>query len=258
MGLAPVLWWMGFDGPLTTLAAPAVSVVFIALTSVVLIADLERPERFYYILTRSNWRSWMVWGAYFLTAHGALSALWLGAGWFGWARALDALAVPVLVTSVLATSYTGFLFAQGLARDLWQGPTAAVDLVTQSAAAGAASLLIAALVTGGRDVDAIPALSRILTIALGAHLTILVFEHLLAPSPTRHHELAVETIRRGAYAPLFWGGAIAAGGLLPLVMLAVSGTSVAAVTLAAALLTIAGGAAWEYIWVEAGQSVPLS
>jgi hypothetical protein len=26
----------------------------------------------------------------------------------------------------------------------------------------------------------------------------------------------------------------------------------------AALLALAGGAAWEYIWVEAGQAVPLS
>jgi hypothetical protein len=31
-----------------------------------------------------------------------------------------------------------------------------------------------------------------------------------------------------------------------------------AVTALAALLALAGGAAWEYIWVEAGQSVPLS
>jgi hypothetical protein len=31
-----------------------------------------------------------------------------------------------------------------------------------------------------------------------------------------------------------------------------------AITSIAALLALAGGAAWEYIWVEAGQSVPLS
>ena len=37
---------------------------------------------------------------------------------------------------------------------------------------------------------------------------ILLFENVLAPSPTRHHELAVHTIRTGAYAPLFWGLAI--------------------------------------------------
>ena len=52
-----------------------------ALTTVVLVADLERPERFYYILTRSNWRSWLVWGTWFLAAHGTISGVWLVSGW---------------------------------------------------------------------------------------------------------------------------------------------------------------------------------
>jgi hypothetical protein len=55
----------GDRSPLTMIAGPAISLVFLILTAVVLVADLERPERFYYILLRPNWRSWMVWGAYF-------------------------------------------------------------------------------------------------------------------------------------------------------------------------------------------------
>ena len=86
---AALLWYLGFNGPLVTVAAPILSIVFVTLTAVVLIIDLERPERFYYILTRSNFRSWMVWGAYYLTAHGALSAAWLLAGWFGYSAVLD-------------------------------------------------------------------------------------------------------------------------------------------------------------------------
>ena len=259
MLLAALLWWLGFDGPLVTIAAPAVSIVFASLTAVVLIVDLERPERFYYILTQSNWRSWMVWGAWFLTAHGALSTLWLAAGWFGWEATVDWLALPVGVVALLATSYTGFLFAQGLARDLWQGPTAAIDLIAQSAAAGSATLLLVALLMRDPAANAVPLLGTILAGSIVAHLVILAFEHLLSPSPTRHHELAVHTILRGAYAPLFWGGAIAAGGILPLVLLWTVGTDAsAAVTALAAVLALAGGAAWEYVWVEAGQSVPLS
>jgi hypothetical protein len=46
---------------------------------------------------------------------------------------------------------------------------------------------------------------------------------------------------------------------LPLLLLATVGTSAGtALTSLAALLALAGGATWEYIWVEAGQSVPLS
>jgi Fe-S-cluster-containing dehydrogenase component/formate-dependent nitrite reductase membrane component NrfD len=258
MLIAALLWRLGFDGPLSTIVAPAMSLVFITLTAVVLVVDLERPERFYYILTRSNWRSWMVWGAYFLTAHGALSLAWLWAGWFGIDPPLDWLAAPVAIVAILATSYTGFLFAQGLARDLWQGPAAAIDLIAQALAAGSATLLIAAVVMGTGAAGARPLLGSLLAGSVGAHLVILLFEHLLSPSPSRHHELATHTIRRGAYARLFWGAAIVGGGIVPVVLLLTLGSGVGAVACAAALLALAGGAAWEYIWVEAGQAVPLS
>jgi Fe-S-cluster-containing dehydrogenase component/formate-dependent nitrite reductase membrane component NrfD len=259
MIVGALLWYLGTGGPLVTFAAPVLSLVFVTLTAVVLIIDLERPERFYYILTRSNWRSWMVWGAYFLTAHGALSLLWLAAGWFGFQAALSWMAIPVVIVAVLATSYTGFLFAQGLGRDLWQGPSAAVDLIAQSGAAGSASLLIAALLVGERAAGAVPILGWTLIASMIAHLVILVFEHVFSPSPTRHHELATRTILKGAYSGLFWGAAIVGGGVVPVALLLTLGASFSpAVTTLAALLALAGGAAWEYIWVEAGQSVPLS
>ncbi len=255
MLLAALLWWLGVDSPLVTVAAPMISLIFVTLTAVVLVKDLERPERFYYILTRSNWRSWLVWGAYFLAAHGALSAVWLASGWFGYRSVLDLLVVPALVVAIMATSYTGFLFAQGLARDLWQGPAAAIDLVAQSAAAGSATLLVAAMFIGepvGGEV-----LVPLLALSLAVHLVILLFEHVLSPSPTRHHELATATILRGTYSTLFWGVAIAAGGLLPLILLIGIPFSPLVATMAS-VLALAGGATWEYIWVEAGQSVPLS
>jgi hypothetical protein len=86
---------------------------------------------------------------------------------------------------------------------------------------------------------------------------ILLFDNVFAPSPTRHHELALETIRRGPYARLFWGVAITAGGVVPL-LLVLATTSLPLGLEIASVLALAGSAAWEYIWVEAGQSVPLS
>jgi formate-dependent nitrite reductase membrane component NrfD len=267
MLVAALVSLLGFSGPLTAVAAPIVSILFVTLTAIVLIVDLERPERFYYILTRSNWRSWMVWGAYFLTAHGALSAAWLAAWLFDYDVAFAWLALPTIIVAILATSYTGFLFAQGLGRDLWQGPIASVDLLFQSGVAGSAALLLVAEVFGFRTLMSDngtllshrPVLGFFLGASLAGHLLVLLFEHLLTPSPTRHHELATQTFLRGAYAPLFWGGAIIAGGIVPLVLLLTIGIAwspLAAIFVS--ILAIAGGAAWEYIWVEAGQSVPLS
>ena len=254
MLLSALLWWLGDHSALTRIAGPAISLIFIIATAVLLIVDLERPERFLYILIRPNMKSWMVWGAYFLTAHGAVSALWLGAGWFDIGALLGALVWPAIVVSILATCYTGFLFAQGLARDLWQGPQATFDLLAQAVAEGAAALLLASTFAG--SVSA-PLLATTLAGAMVVHLGFIAFENLLMPSPTRHHHLAVGAIRRGPFAPLFWGVAIAAGGVVPAALAAAAGDSMP-IAAAAAVLALAGSFAWEYIWVEAGQSVPLS
>jgi Fe-S-cluster-containing dehydrogenase component/formate-dependent nitrite reductase membrane component NrfD len=240
---------------LTEVVGPAISLVFLTITALVLIADLERPERFYYILIKPNWRSWMVWGAYFLAAQGMVTAAWIAAGWLHWHSALHLLVWPAAVCSLLATCYTGFLFAQGLARDLWQGPHAAIDLLAQAMAEGAAVLILAGLVPG---VGALPGLGWVLTWALGIHVVLIGFENLLTPSATRHHELAVAAIRSGPFARLFWGGAIACA-VLGVVAAPLASASPTSLPLAGvAVLALAASFAWEYVWVEAGQSVPLS
>jgi Fe-S-cluster-containing dehydrogenase component/formate-dependent nitrite reductase membrane component NrfD len=255
MLLCVLLWLFDHDVPLTRFVGPAISLLFLTLTAIILIVDLERPERFYYILIKPNWRSWMVWGAYFLTAQGLLTTMWIGAGWMGWNAVLTALAWPLAVCSLLATCYTGFLFAQGLARDLWQGPHAALDLLAQAIAEGAAVMILAGLVPGAGEVRS---LGWILAGALGVHVIFIVFENLLAPSPTRHHELAVTAIRTGAFARIFWGGAIACA-VLGVVFAPFATVNRGSVPLAVvALLALGASFAWEYVWVEAGQSVPLS
>src|SRR5262249_53898195 len=60
-------WW----GTTLSVTAPAISLLFILLTTALLVVDLKRPERFLYILLKPNWRSWLVWGAWILIAYGA-------------------------------------------------------------------------------------------------------------------------------------------------------------------------------------------
>src|SRR4029079_12978866 len=74
--LLPFLY--GAGARLTNPIGPVISLAFLLVTTVVLIADLERPERFYYILTRPNWRSWLVWGAWVLVAARAVRGARVG------------------------------------------------------------------------------------------------------------------------------------------------------------------------------------
>jgi hypothetical protein len=66
-------WW----GGLRTTIAPAISLTFLLLTLLLLVVDLKRPDRFAYILLKSNWRSWLVWGAWILMAFGGAGGWWL-------------------------------------------------------------------------------------------------------------------------------------------------------------------------------------
>ncbi len=65
MGMTP-------DSPLLNWGALFLSLVFLAITTVFLVTDLKRPERFYTILLRPQWRSWVTIGAFILVIYGAL------------------------------------------------------------------------------------------------------------------------------------------------------------------------------------------
>jgi Fe-S-cluster-containing dehydrogenase component/formate-dependent nitrite reductase membrane component NrfD len=259
MLLSALMWMLGDRSPLVGVAGPFVSIVFATFTAVVLVIDLERPERFYYILTRPNWTSWIARGAFLLMAHAGVSTLWVILALMGWTGALIWIAPVAIAASVAATAYTGFLFAQGLARDLWQGPHATIDLMVEAAAAGSAAMLIVAVIAGA-EASTLRTLGLTLALASLAHLGILVLEYLLTPSPTVHHELAVRAVRYGPFARLFWYGALGLGGVAPILLVLVASLFgfTRIVLVPAAILAIAGALAWEYIWVEAGQSVPNS
>ena len=259
MLLAAIFWLLGDRTPLIGVAAPIVSVIFSAFTAFVLVIDLERPERFYYILTRPNWTSWLARGAFLLTAHAGIATLWVALYLAGFVNVLVWLAPVAILAAFAATVYTGFLFAQGLARDLWQGPHNTIDLAIQAVAEGSAAILLTALVAGG-DPLTLRALGLVLAFSALAHLLLLVFEHLLSPSPTLNHELAVRAVRYGAYRRLFWLGALGLGGVAPLVIVSVAwlvGFPLLLLVLAA-VVALAGSVAWQHVWVDAGQSVPNS
>lgn len=269
MLISAMLWMLGVRDALTLVAGPAIAVAFITVTAAILIYDLERPERFYYLLTRGNRRSWMVWGAYFMTLHGTIAFAWLVAGWAGADEVLRWLALPAMLISIATTSYTGLLFAQGLARDLWQGPHASFDLLAQAIVEGTAALLLAIAWLPDLGADHTPAhgpgvtepLIVLLACVLLLRLIFLVAEHVLTPSPTRHHELANRAIRSGAFSIPFWAGAIGAGGVLPVAIAAAwafADVHVPMMHVVVATLALCGSFAWEYVWVEAGQSVPLA
>jgi Fe-S-cluster-containing dehydrogenase component/formate-dependent nitrite reductase membrane component NrfD len=240
---------------LYTVAAPAISLLFLVLTTLLLVFDLKRPDRFAYILLKPNWRSWLVWGAWILLAFGAAGGLWLLGGLTGAHAVIELIAVPTVLLALAAAGYSAFLFGQAEGRDFWQSPLVLPHLIVAAVVAGTAALIMAGTVLARPGALE---LVQILVAALVLHLALLGLE-LLSRHPVRDVALAARLITHGAYRVRFWAGVVAAGGLAPILLL-VAGASLGlgALPALAALLALAGLWLWEDLWVKAGQSVPLS
>jgi Fe-S-cluster-containing dehydrogenase component len=244
----------GWD-TLSTIAAPALSLLFLALTTLLLVVDLKRPDRFAFILLKPNWRSWLVWGAWILMAFGAAGGLWLLGGLTGHHGLIRLVAAPTVLLALATAGYSAFLFGQAEGRDFWQSPLVLPHLIVAAVVAGSATLAIAATVLGRPGVAE---LGQILVGALIAQAALLGLE-LFSRHPVRDVALAARLITHGALRGRFWGGVVAAGVVAPIVLLvAAAWLGSDAVVLLAGLLALIGLWAWEDLWVKAGQSIPLS
>ena len=150
VAVASLLSFSGFT-PDFGIAGATVALLALLATTALLVGDLEHPKRFFYILTRPNWDSWLTRGAVVLTAFGAVVAAWLAVevlaqrqGEVGLLRVgLLAVGTPA---ALLGAVYTAFLFGQARGRDAWQSPWIAPHLAIQALMAGAAALLIVSAV----------------------------------------------------------------------------------------------------------------
>ena len=225
-------------------AAPVVAGAFLALTGVVLIADLEHPERFYMILTRPQWRSWLVRGAFILLGYGAVLAAHFLATVAGDAEPQALLAVVGLPLSVLAAVYTAYLFAQAKARDLWQSALLPPQFAVQAVLAGSAVLLPVAWWV---DPGSVAALARLLAVSCAVDLLLVLGEVTLA-HPTAHARLAIEEMTSRTYRRFFWSG----------VTLVAAAIAAPWIGVLASPLALVGLLAHEHAYVQAGQAVPLA
>jgi Fe-S-cluster-containing dehydrogenase component/formate-dependent nitrite reductase membrane component NrfD len=223
--------------------APTIGLVGLVATGLILVWDLERPERFWMVLLKPQPRSWLVRGGFIITAYGALLAAHLGATVAGRADVTPRLAWIGGPLALMAAVYTAYLLAQARARDLWQSPLLPAHLGVQAFLAGGGVLLL---------VNPLPELDGPLVgffgLALVLHLALAVSEATMG-HPTAHAALAARNMLRGRYAGFFWGGLV-----LSVVALALAGVTPPA----AGACALLGLLLFEHAYVQAGQSVPLA
>ena len=232
--------------PLWQWAAPIIAGAFLAITGVILIADLEHPERFHLIFARPQKKSWLVRGAYIIAGYSAILGLHFLASFPEEAgRSIQsALMVLGLPLSVLTAVYTAYLFAQAKARDLWQSPLLPPHFLVQAFMAGAAALLPCAMAF---EPSAVQPLTWTLGGASLIHLLLVLGETTLSHA-TAHAHLAVAEMLHGKFRRYFWTG-------VTLVLLAVAAPWIGPL---AAFFALVGLLAHEHAYVQAGQAAPLA
>jgi formate-dependent nitrite reductase membrane component NrfD len=229
---------------------PLLALLFLALTTGLLVFDLKRPERFHYILFKGNHRSWLVKGAWILLAYGVIAAVWLVGALAGDAYLLRILTLPALLLGAGAAGYSAFLFGQAEGRDFWQSPLLLPHLLVAALASGAAVLLIVGI-PARADGPSLRLLATILIVALVLEAALLFAEFGSAPANVDAAR-AARLVIRGALCVRFWGGVVIGGVALPLVL------AVSPAILLGAVLALVGLWIYEDVWIRAGQSIPLS
>ena len=253
---------MGFEQDFVILGVigPLVSLVFLAATMALLVLDLKKPGRFFFLLTKPNLNSWLTLGGYVLMIFGALLAVWLAqmyrdgmvSPWILWPTALFAIA---------SAGYSAFLFAQARGRDFWQSPLLFWHLVVKAISAGAAMLILIGsleLVTPYRFVS--PQLFFWLIHILAGSL-LAGFAMTCGDLFMKHG--SEEAIRAGTLlvsGPLrksFWILAVGLGIVVPTALILWQANALLP-SMAAAVLALFGLWIYEHLWIKAGQAIPLS
>jgi Fe-S-cluster-containing dehydrogenase component/formate-dependent nitrite reductase membrane component NrfD len=256
----------GLSGPLSDtirallgIGAPVIGGFFIAVTLVLLVADLKRPDRALFLITKANPTSWLVWGGIILAIFGLIEMAWFGAAVFGFSVLLRLLLIPAALFGIAAAGYTAFLFGQAVGRDFWQSPLLLPILLVQATFAGAAALgLLSWILNAGSTMNMLFII--VLLSAIVVHVLLVLLEVFGAHSNS-HVAAAAHSIYRGGLREVFWGLFFIIGSVIPVVMLSVAllvPVAQPALLGVAGIVALIGLFAYEHCFVIAGQSVPLS
>jgi len=145
--MVAMLLWLSGNLEMTDLWLPVtgVGLGFLAITGVLLIMDLDRPERFLYVMLRPNWNSWLVKGAYILSAYGGILFLSAVFAFFkptDYELYLEYIAYAGIPLAALTGVYTAWLLQQAKGRSWSKDNLLPAKFLVETAAIGGATLAV--------------------------------------------------------------------------------------------------------------------
>jgi Fe-S-cluster-containing dehydrogenase component/Ni/Fe-hydrogenase subunit HybB-like protein len=242
-----------------TVGMLGLSLVFLSLTGMLLVHDLKRPDRFWFILRYGNPSSWLVRGTWIIMAFGAFVTAWIAMLVTGIRIGPTGSMVLLALTAlgaILTASYTAWLFGQAKGRVLWMQRGLALGLLAHACTAGPALVIALALATGF-DGGAVQTSRVMLLFGLSVHLLLCFSESFLAPRRReQEYRRAQRLVTHGPFARRHWWVGVVLGGVLPLLLLLFP--LPAFTWWFAAVFSLVGLYVEQDTLVRAGQALPIS
>lgn len=135
------------------------------------------------------------------------------------------LAVVTLLSALSTCIYLGFVLAKIKCRPFWNTPALPLLFLLSSGVTGIAGLALLGAATGwlGQSDSARGLLAPILVELLGMECVVLTFYLVTMANSLPEARSSVRRLLRGDAAPVFWGGSVVAGLVVPLVLVAATG-----------------------------------
>ena len=222
------------------------------------LADLHQPFRMWHIFFYPHWTSAITVGAWMATVFVGLESLMIAMMILKKNTELfDKLLFWVTLLAIPVTLYTAGIMAEATARELWQMPTEAVQMILAATLSGSAAII---LLGGSKLSDetkqffgAILGLSALMAFII--YMSEYIFGSMKAEEVTA---ILAYVKGDGEYATMFWIGQWTAY-ILPMLLVSLSRVSNSSAMLnLAAILAIVGLWVVKHVWLVIPQLLSLS
>ena len=234
-----------------------VSLVFIHIFLLFTVIDLHQMFRFWHIFFHPHFTSAITVGAWIVTI---LVMVLFGMAYASYIKKdntlFDKLLVWAVILAIPVTLYTAGIMAEATARELWQMPTEAAQMILAATLTGSATVL---LMGGKLPYEAKRDLAVILGLSALAAFTLYMSEMIFGPMKGEEVGAVLEFVKgHGEYTTMFWIGQVLAF-IVPFVLVILSVTNRSAGLLkVAALSAIIGLWIVKHVWLVIPQLLPMS
>lgn len=235
----------------------AVSIVFIHIFLFFTVIDLHQMFRFWHIFFYPHLTSAITVGAWMATAFVGMLFAMAYAIYMKKDEALyDKLLGWTTLLAVPVTLYTAGLMAESTARELWQMPTEAAQMILAALLAGSATMI---LLGGAKFSDEIKKdLGIVLGLSAAAAFILYMSELIFGAMKAEEVAAVLHYVKGGEYTAMFWIGQVMAF-LVPMALVCISIKKESYYLLKiAAVSALVGLWVSKHVWLVIPQLLPMS